>query len=56
VLEVRSIMTDVDPFRLHLLMDAKGSRLYAHLPADAQVFTVDVNELALLSLHCPSSR
>jgi hypothetical protein len=56
VLEIRSIMTSVDPFRLHLLMDAKGSPLYARLPADPQVFTVDADELAFLSLHCPASR
>lgn len=55
VLEIRSIMPNVDPFRLHLLKDAKGSSLYARLPADPQVFTVDADELALLSLHCSSS-
>lgn len=55
-LEIRSIMTDVDTFRLNLLMDAKGSTLYAKLPDDSQVFTVDANKLALLSLHCPSAR
>jgi hypothetical protein len=55
VLEIRSIMSSVDPFRLHLLMDAKGSPLYARLPADPQVFTVDESELALLSAHCPPS-
>jgi hypothetical protein len=36
-LEVRSIMSDVEPFRLNLLKDAQSDLLYARLPCDPQV-------------------
>lgn len=50
-LTVRDIMREVEPFSLLLLKDEDGS-VYAHLPGEHVVFTVDPKILGLLELGC----
>jgi hypothetical protein len=52
-LEIRSIMTDSEPFRLRLQVDPASKLVHAQLPGDRQVFTVDPGVVELVSLHCP---